>query len=476
MFCRLEQHLSTDGYTVVDNKLLINYLPDAPDAALKVYLMGLALAGDTPDNTLEAMATKLNMSKEDVMDAFLYWEELGLVAITNTPYEQVTYLEVRDSASVLKKIKPSKYGKFGKEIQNIINGRMLTVNEYNEYYMFLENTTFAPDALLAVARYCVDLKGNDINYPYILTVARNQLSKGALTKDAVMQNLSTQSKYDSDIRMLFKQLKVNRAIEHQDRELYEKWGKMGFSLDVLTYIAQQVKSGGTKRLDSLCNEYYRNGAMSQKEIEAYRNQKDALYDIATDVNKAIGVYYQSLDSVVDEYVSHWVQRGYDKETLHTVARYCFRNGIRTLQGVDSTLDKFYKLGLVTIQSIDTYLNRLLATDKLIAEVLEGASIVRNITQADRRLYNTWTSDWGLSHQLILFAAQQSVGAVNAIHYLNKVLSNYKAQGIDTVEKAQKLQDTAPTTSKQKNTADFAQHDYTDEQLSALFTNLENVEL
>lgn len=479
MFCKLEQSLSTDGHTVIDNKFLINYITDAPAVALKVYLMGLALVGDNADNSLQAMANKLNMTEDDVLDAYLYWEELGLVNLYKSNPPQVEYLSVRSTASMLKKIKPSKYDKFGKEMQHIINGRMLTVNEYNEYYMFLENTTFAPDALLAVAQYCVDLKGNDINYAYVLTVARNQLAKGALTREAVQNNLNSQCKYDNDLKIILKLLGVKRAIDHQDRELFEKWNKMGFQLEQLSYIAKQISSGGMKRLNSLCQEYYRNGTISVKEIETYRAQKESMTDIAIDINRTIGVYYQSLDGVIEEYVSRWVQLGYDKQSLHTIALYCFKNSIRTLEGMSKIVDKFYKQGLVSQQSLVQYFIELNQKDELIKEVLTTAGIVRNVTQADRMLYDNWTDSWNLPHELIVYVASISTGAINAVQYINKILSTYKQNGIATVEQAKQAQLTT-TAVKQSNQSNRDQqldkHEYTDEQLNQLFSTIENLEI
>ena len=43
-FCNKEKQLIHDGYSVISNKFLLNYIPDAPDKFAAVYLLGLALA------------------------------------------------------------------------------------------------------------------------------------------------------------------------------------------------------------------------------------------------------------------------------------------------------------------------------------------------------------------------------------------------------------------------------------------------
>lgn len=481
-FCDKEKQLIDSGYTCIDNKFILNYLADAPDVRSAVYLLGLTLCeSNGDDNSRTTIAQKLGISEEDVMSAYIYWEELGLVHITGENPPRVIYLNVDANTSALKKIKPGKYTKFSQEMQRIIEGRMLTTNEYNEYYMFLEGTTFEPEALLAVAKYCVELKGANINYHYILTVARNQLTRGATTLLAVQDNLNSQQKYDDDLKLVFKALGSSRKIEHNDRELYEKWTKeFGFTLETIVAVAKKCKTGGMTRLDGQLCEYYKKGALSVVEIDNYVQEKTKLYDLARDINKCIGVYYQSLDAIVEEYVSNWVRRGFDEQTLIAIAKYCFRSGIRTLNGLASIVDKLYKNGVTTLTSLEQYLAHVSAKDENILAILKAAGIDRRVTNNDRALYRTWTESWGMPQEVIVFVAEKSAGATTPTAYINRVLSNYKQKGITTLAQAQSQ---APQNATQKPTqktaiigqCDIERREYTDQQLNALFTALDDEE-
>ena len=475
-FCDKEKQFIDSGFTTVDNKFIFNYLPDAADIRASVYLFGLALSSSSgDDNSCETIARKFNISCEDVISAFQYWEELGLVHIVNSATPRVVYLALEGATTALKKIKPGKYTKFSRDMQDAISGRMITVAEYNEYYMFLEDTTFEPAALVAIARYCVELQGNDINYPYILTVARNQLKKGATTLAAVSDNLKSQQKYDSELHILFKTLHVVRSISHTDRESYEKWTKeYGFSGEVILYAAKKCKTGGMIRLDNLLSQYYRNGVFDQKEIEHFEQEKTHLYDLAKAINRAIGVYYQSLDTVIEEYVLKWLRQGYDDETLLAIAKYSFKSGIRSLAGLNEIIDKLYKKGVTNLTSLDAYLNSVAATDKSIQTVLYKCGLVRRTVAHDRALYKTWTEDWNLPLELICYAAEISAGASNPLTYLNRILSDYKQNGITTVEQAQShKKDTKSTATTATVIAgkDMERRSYTDDEISALFTDL-----
>ena len=108
-FCTKERQLIDSGYTSIDNKFILNYMPDAPDVRSAVYLLGLTLSESTgDDNALSTLAQKLGISEQDVMSAYYHWEELGLVHITGEVPPRVIYLNVDARTSALKKIKPGK--------------------------------------------------------------------------------------------------------------------------------------------------------------------------------------------------------------------------------------------------------------------------------------------------------------------------------------------------------------------------------
>ena len=482
-FCDKEKQLIDSGFTAISNKFILNYLPDAPDLrSAAVYLLGLTVSDSAgSDNSCDTIAQKLSITCADVMDAYRYWEELGLVTIVNDTPPRVVYLALKDSQNALKKIKPSKYAKFSKDIQSVIEGRIITVNEYNEYYTFLEDTTFEPAALVAVAQYCVELKGSNISYQYILTVARNQLLRGATTLAVVSEHLNSQQKYDEDLKLVFKSMSTNRKFEHADRENYEKWTKeFGFTLDVINSVAKQCKTGGMAKLDNLLTEYYKKGALSLKEIAAYEKEKTNMYDLARGINKAIGVYYQSLDAVVDEYVVNWLRKGYDDATLLAIAKYCFKSGIRTLQGMSSVIDKLYKRGIATIASLDGYLAELAYTDEQIQQILTKCGLDRRTTANDRMLYNTWTQSWAMPHELVCFVAEKAAGTTSPMAYVNRVLADYKQHAVATVEQAQsyKTAATSNTTTATKayiGGRDMERRQYTDEELRSLFNALDDTE-
>lgn len=478
-----ENQLIDSGVTCLDNKFILTYVPDAPNKCVAVYLLGLALSDSCgTDNSCQTIAHKLGLTETEVMTAYLYWQEMGLVHITATDPQQIVYLSVRNSASALKKVNSAKYSKFSRELQNIMQGRMITPHEYSEYYTFLESTTFEQDALLAVAKYCVELRGNSISYQYILTVARNQLQRGATTLAVVGENLDRSQKYDEDLKLVFKALGLSRKFDIADRELYHKWFKeYGFSADVINSVAKECKGKGINKLDADLTEYYKKAAFSVDEIQSYKKQKESLTELAKQITRTIGVYYQNVSIVIDEYLVDWTSKGYDEETLLAIAKYCFRSGIRTLAGMATIVGKLYKKGITNHISLEAYFAAVSQTDAKIKIVLENAGIARKVTANDRMLYKVWTENWAMPTDTIEFVATKAAGTNTPMAYINRVLSSYKQQNIYTVAQAKAADNktfaVAATTTKKVLIGgnDIERTEYTDEEINALFTSLDDTE-
>ena len=173
--CRFSSNLAMESSTIIDNTFINEFLPSAPENAVKVYLYGLALCSNPnrDDNSLDSMCTALSLSEEKILEAYSHWQNLGLVQIINKEPFEVKYLSVRESAGSNKLRIKSKYKEFNDQIQSILCGRMISPTEYNEYYHLIENQHFEPEALVMIIKYCTSIKSTDIGSAYILKVAKS---------------------------------------------------------------------------------------------------------------------------------------------------------------------------------------------------------------------------------------------------------------------------------------------------------------
>ncbi len=456
----------------IDNVFITEYMPSAPDEYVKVYLLGYSLACSGDDNnSLATICSALALSAGDVKAAFSYWAAEGLVSLTDEEPFTVEYLPVSYAMRPVRKFSKTKYEDFNNQLHAILPNRQILPAEYNEYYSVIEDCHFEPSAMLAIIAYCVRLKGEDISYRYILTVARNLASKNLLTFDRVNEELSQYDAYSADTDKISKALHSRKAPDHEDRNLLVKWTKnYGFTLDAIVEIAKKhVKKGDFAKLDRALTKYYENHLFTLSEVDEYVKNRDSHYELCRAINRIIGVYYEQLDYIVETYLSKWLSMGFDGETLKSIAEYCFKRSVKTLDGMNGVVEKFYREGAVTADAIGQYVSRAVATDNEIRRILEEAGISRAVTSRDRDSYRTWTYSWNRNLDLILYAASLSRGAGNPIAYVNSLLSTWMSKGIDTVEQAKK-EGSGGASAKQAPES-RVEKSYTSAQLNAMFEHL-----
>lgn len=488
-FCTFSSEQIIKESTSIENSFFAEFLPTAPDNAIKVYLFGLYNCNNpvSKDNSLQSFSRILNMGEEDIISLFMYWQSLGLVQMLNVNPIEIKYLPVSAGSVRLKKYNKDKYKNFNIQAQEVLSGRMITPTEYDEYYYLMESLHVEPDALVMIIKYCVDFKkNNDLGYKYIISVAKSWAYQGYTTAEKIEERLMEQQAIGSDVNLVIKALGSKKTASIEEYQLFLNWtDTLGFSSDVIVQLAKKVKKikGGINKLDYLLNKFYEMRITSIKEIEAYLEKEQEYFETAKEVCKNIGVRYDNLQIVVDTYIISWVNLGYDTQTLSFITVNAFKNSIRTLEGVNTTINQFYKLGLITKESIENYLDALKEKDHAIAKILEKLGIIRSVNKFDREYYNTWLFNWQINEEVLEYAIFQSKDKVSPMQFLNKLLSVYHTKNIKTAEEAKKENinfvnnSYAKSTTTKSTMAKRAEgHTYSKEDLNSLFTSINEVEI
>ena len=481
-FCKYSTEFIASSKTEIDNIFINDYLPFAQPAFSQVYIYGLYLCSSNSfDNSLENMAKTLNMSEDDVLGAFEYWQEQGLVNIVKASPLQISYIPLKNVLSANKLYKPDKYEAFNRQAEDIFKGkRSISKTEYGEYYDFLERYHVEQEALLMIMQYCVDTKKSAVGYNYILTVARNWANEGITTTSAVEERLKTFEENSADLALVLKTAGIKRGAYVEERNLLHKWLEdYGFTLDTILYVikAYQKKNRFSfERIDAVLTKYYEMKLMSVSEIEAFENEKTELYSLAKEINKAIGVYYENLEVVVENYILKWINLGFDNQTLLDIANLCFKTSVRTLEGMDERVNKCYKLGLLSQNAFNEYMGQVIAEDNEIKSVLANLNISRGVTPFDRANFKTWKNDWRMPEELILHATILSKGKDNALKYMARILADWHEKGIKTVEEAKKSTPLAVIEQKSQIHSNFTGRSYTKGELNALTQSIDEIEI
>ncbi len=472
-FAKFSSDFLMETFTLVDNLFINEHLPYCDEKQIKVYLYGLYLCSNpNKDNSLSTLCAVLDMSESEIISAYGYFEDMGLVQIISKQPLEIRYLSLKHSMQTPKKYKSEKWNDFNVHLQQLFPERMLTPNEFNEYYMFLDESKLEHDAMLMIAQYCINLKGMSVRYPYILTVARNWVADGVRTVADVEDKLNEYDAQTEQMQKVLQALNRKGGAELEEKQMLTKWTRSwGYELDAILTAAKSLKGGKSfKKLDQKLDEFYRMSIFSAEEMADYQTRRDHLKDLAISINKNLGIYYESFDHEIEVYIVPWTAKGFQDEALIQIAHHCFVSSIRTLEGMNNVVSKFYSLGLLTLKSVDEYLSAQIDMDKRIRKVIETAGRSRSVTGTDREYYHTWSTIWGFEDDVILHAASQSVSKTYPISYVNQLLSAYKANGITSVDMAKKYNPHGASTHQ----TDFEQREYSREEVQSIITSIDSL--
>lgn len=481
-FCKFSTEFIASSKTELDNIFINDYLPFAEPKHSVVYIYGLYLCNSNSfDNSLENFARTLNMTEEEVVKAFEYWEEQGLVQLLRINPLQVTFIPLKNVLTANKLYKPDKYTIFNQQANEIFKGkRSISKHEYQEYYDFLERFHVEQEALLMIMKYCVETKNSAVGYNYILTVAKNWAYEGITSTLQVEERLQKLEEKSPELAEIFKALNIKRSPYVEERALVNKWiNELSFPLETILYICSTSKRKSRlnmEKLDEIINKYYEMKLFSEKEISSFEKNKQELYDLAKYINKALGLYYENLEVVVENYILKWINMGFDKKLLLEIAEYCFKTSIRTLEGMDKAIAKFYKLGLLSTDAFEEYMCEIVSKDEKIQNILDALEIKRVVNYIDRENYTTWTENWGTSDELLNYATTLAKGKDSPLKYLSRVLADWHEKGIKTKAEAEKTTPLSKVEGKTEQKKNFTGRSYSSNEINALFQSIDDIDV
>ena len=135
MIVRFSLDTARRNFTPVDNRFILDYLPHASELCVRVYLYGLMLcyAGAGAETSL---GDALGLSDAAVTEAYVFWQQQGLVRIRGEAPLIVEYLEIdtSDAGGVV----PGKYANLVSALGSLIAPRQFDFRELKHVYDWIE--------------------------------------------------------------------------------------------------------------------------------------------------------------------------------------------------------------------------------------------------------------------------------------------------------------------------------------------------
>lgn len=471
-FVKVSGEFVRQRFIPIDDIFITEYMPDADPTDVKIYLYGLscALKGE---GELSYAAGKLQLTEERIRSGFKFWEKKGLVKLSAIEPFSVTYLSVREPEPTIVKLNAEKYKPFTEEAYRIYPERFLTPNVLNMYMELMESEKMEINAMLLIMQYCKDLGGGEkMGMKHVCDTARAWAKEGFLTEKKVAAHIADLENNNESIRKLFEALGIRRVADIDDRQMYHKWTKYGFTLDAMLVAARsRKKKGGMEKLDLYMEELKKAGAITAADVASYTENKEKIRDLAVEICKILGIYYSNAESVVEVYVMPWLSKGFERDALLRLARYCFLRNVHTLDVMQSMVDKVAALGLFTENDIDTYVDRQIKIDEKIRAVYDACGYAGAVTNRDRENYKNWV-EWGFDDETILAVAGRHGGAAFPLQLINRTLGSMRVNKVFGKEDVLASMD-KQTDKKPSQADDYMQHHFSEEKLKSALVNFDD---
>ena len=311
--------------TSVSNYFIDEFMADANDAQLKIYLFLIRMMSANLPTSVTDIADKFNYTEKDVLRALMYWEARQLLALEydaahnlsgiqvlslDNPYEfQQTAPRITPvlsfirpasmqtgfrtlttntsaapiSAPVQPKVqdeiqKPEytmddlKNFKNNEEVQQLLFvteqyiGKQLTRADMETIFFLYDRLGFSADLIDYLVQHCVERGKKD--FRYMEKVALAWAEQGITTpKQAQLANKS----YDKNVYTIMKSLGKNSNPAPKEMEYINKWTKdYGFMLDIIQEACDKtVMTTDSHRFayaDGILSKWYQAGVRKKEDI------------------------------------------------------------------------------------------------------------------------------------------------------------------------------------------------------------------
>lgn len=504
--CSFADRFSMFDVTPVENLFIEEYMLRAPGDYVKVYIYGLRLCyHPVKEASVISIARALGLEEKTVMDAFAYWERVGVLRRTGDNPPTYSYFNLKEAMMTGKaEDDVSKADRsFNTALQDLFGTRLLQAQDYERVYGWMEDLQFKPEVVLMLVRHCIQTsgKGTNVTFASMEKEALRWAKKGATNMQAAEDYLRTLSASYEGAQKVVRQWGLRRAPTVDEEALYTKWSQeWGFSLDAILYSCREttkISQPNFAYLDKVLENRYKKQLSTAREMEsAERSRTDAMRPVR-EVLETLGTRGTAPTEDLAMLYAGWLRMGFTHEAILLAARHALRQGKNKMEDVTRYLQSWAKQSLYTAEAINAYLSRRRQNIQRCYTLFEAAGISREPTNGDIRMMEQWRTQ-GYEPEMLAIAAESAKGAGNPMVYIGRVVENWAAKGISTPEAARAehekwvegirqraespaqnadapRQSAVSRPSKEVGAHRFSQRSYTDEQLDALlYTDLDEL--
>ncbi|MDP4088627.1 MAG: DnaD domain protein [Bacillota bacterium] len=272
----------TSDYTPVSNIFIERYMPKARGEFVKVYLLALkyCLYGEPGVNSA-LMASALHLLESDIMNAWNYWNDEGVIRFT--PIDRmgnfnIEFLDLTEDTSkegkevnLLEELTNNSTKDMLHEIEKLV-ARPLASKEMSTYIGWQKDFNFSPEIILLIIEYCASRGKCD--YRYIEKVAIAWYDANITTIEQAQSFIKKHEDKWIKYKKILSYLGIKDGeIMKPQEDLLDKWVN-GFVLPVEVIMKacdicfERLSRADFKYIDAILTSWNKDGIKSIEEIQS----------------------------------------------------------------------------------------------------------------------------------------------------------------------------------------------------------------
>ncbi|MBR1691569.1 MAG: DnaD domain protein [Lachnospiraceae bacterium] len=278
---------SSHDATVIPNRFFDEYMKDANDAQLKVYLYLLRMMSANLSTSISDIADQFNHTEKDVIRALKYWEKVRLLQLDYDEQKNIIGIHMQDlnkpagaqivplqpkrvpvkpvyTAEQLEQFSSNEEFAQIRFIAETYLGKLLSESELKSLLFIYHDVKLSPELMDYLLEYCVGKGKKDMKY--MEKVAMNWAESGIRTPRQAKLHAG---KYDKAVYAVLKSLGRTSAPTDTETAFIHKWlREYGFSQDIISYACEKtVLATDSHRIE------YADGILSRWAAEGLRTKE-----------------------------------------------------------------------------------------------------------------------------------------------------------------------------------------------------------
>ena len=438
-FCSFDDSAALFDATPVENMFITEYMLRAPGDFVKVYLYGLMLCYHHAERmSLASMARDLDVTPEDVERAYRYWEREGLVRQTGDNPVCYTYYNLKQ-ITLTRAEKPSEqlYNRhFMDEVRRTLDAQTLGESDYQMILDWVQVYELPEEVvIMLLSNEKEKSRTGRVSFKIANRVAQEWAQSGVKTIEDADRMLVISGQRETELKRLLARLGMRHAPSDDEKALYKKWiDEWGFTPEAVQEACRETTKGTPTMayLDGILLRQHQLGRHEAQALSGGMAREHAERDFARDVLAGMGRTGVTPTQEDLQRIDGWRAMRFGEDMiLQAVREVHARSQGGSLEDVEAKLTAWREQGFTTAGQVQAARMRIRALNEQLRGIYRAAGLEKRANQPDRDLMTRWLGEMGMSMELVLLAAEYARGSGAPMMVADKILGDWKRQGIST---------------------------------------------